>query len=174
MKPIPTQNEIVAAFARALVGVGVNATTASQMNAIIQAATLVRNELCRENVGASPGMGLAAWCRSDDTGLSAVYMAWVLNGGTLPVEPTTPLRADERPYPHDPSDLGRCVRMLRAAPNLRENLDRMREASPVWAALINRWAEFEILYDRVVESRQFRDFDDLHWRMKIAALEAAP
>ena len=174
MKPIPTQIEIVGAFAKALERLGVKTATASEMNAIIQAATLVRNELRRENVGASPAMGLAAWCRSDDTGLSSVYMAWVLNGGTLPVEPTTPLRADERPYPHDPSDLGRCVRMLRAAPALRKNLDRMREASPVWAALISRWAEFEILYDRAVESRQFRDADDLHWRMKIAALEAAP
>ena len=93
MKPIPTQIEIVGAFAKALERLGVKTATASEMNAIIQAATLVRNELRRENVGSTPAMGLAAWCRSDDTGLSSVYMAWVLNGGTLPVEPTTPLRA---------------------------------------------------------------------------------
>lgn len=152
MKPkkIPTKIEIIGAFSKALDKLGVKTATVSEMNAIIKAATLVHDELRRDKVGASASMGLAAWCRSDDTGLSSTYMAWVLSGRNLPAEPRTKLDAfwiRLRPHPLDVADFGRCYRLLRAAPELRERLDLMRQESPVWAALVDEWADIETLYD---------------------------
>lgn len=138
--------EIVGAFAKALVGLGVENVTVSELNAITDAATLVHTELRRTKVYATSGMGLAAWCRSDDTGLSSVYMAWVLNGRTLPAEPTTKLRVADAPHPCDAGDFGRCVRMLKAAPELRANLNAMRDTTPVWARLVDVWGPLEELY----------------------------
>lgn len=42
-------------------------------------------------------------------------------------------------YPHDPSDLMRCERLLRQCPELRAELHRMAELGPVWATLVADW-----------------------------------
>lgn len=50
---------------------------------------------------------------------------------------------DHESHPHDPDDLDRCLRLLALIPELRATLPAMREASPQWAALIDRWGEIE-------------------------------
>lgn len=114
-----------------------------QMNATIEAANLIVDELRKPVVKASSGMGLEAWWNSDDTGTSSKYLAGVLSdrrgrGGTCL----------EGNHPHDPSDLGRCLRMLDAAPELRENMPMMSDPihGPVWNALFAHWNELESLY----------------------------
>ena len=42
-------------------------------------------------------------------------------------------------HPHDPSDLRRCELLLDACPELAADFDRMRTASPEWAALVEVW-----------------------------------
>jgi hypothetical protein len=42
-------------------------------------------------------------------------------------------------YPHDGGDLGRCLQLLVAAPELRKLVPNMAELSPEWAALAARW-----------------------------------
>lgn len=49
-------------------------------------------------------------------------------------------------YPHDPADLGRCIRLLDIAPEYRERLSEMGHVSQVWAELVNHWEELESLY----------------------------
>lgn len=43
-------------------------------------------------------------------------------------------------YPHDPADFLRCSKLLLAVPEFKERLHEMSVVSPVWAALVNKWA----------------------------------
>ncbi len=46
-------------------------------------------------------------------------------------------------HPHDPDDLNRCLLFLEAVPEAREHMDLLRELSPIWAKLVDRWPEVE-------------------------------
>jgi len=46
-------------------------------------------------------------------------------------------------HPLDPDDLNRCLLFLDAVPEARGHLDKLRELSPIWAKLVDRWAEIE-------------------------------
>ncbi|MBS0918113.1 hypothetical protein [Providencia rettgeri] len=107
------------------------------MNAIIKAATLVCDEFKKPLVKASEGMGLAAWLASDDVGASSRYMASVLSGQ---------FSATNR-YPLDGADLGRCIRLLVAVPELASQLHEMKACSPQWSAVIDNWDKWKGLYE---------------------------
>lgn len=62
-------------------------------------------------------------------------------------------------HPLDPHDLGRCIRLLDAVPDLRQNLASMTEVSPYWAALITNWDELEKAY-RSTEEKVERSLSD--------------
>lgn len=53
-------------------------------------------------------------------------------------------------YPNDPADFGRCARLLKLVPSLREPaFKRLSEdGSPVWKALISRWDEIEATMEK--------------------------
>jgi hypothetical protein len=119
-----------------------------QYNAIIAAANAIVAEFARDHEPARPGSGLRAWLHSDDTGLSSLAMARRLAplaglGESVP-GPRFPDDRDARP--HDPADLGRCVRLLEAVPELRPHLPAMAGVSREWAALVGAWDELEALY----------------------------
>ena len=46
-------------------------------------------------------------------------------------------------HPHDPDDLGRCLRLLALIPEWRARLSEMAAESPSWAALVEYWDELE-------------------------------
>ena len=105
------------------------------LNAIVKAANDIIRECERVPVMATEGMGLQAWLRCDDTGLSSCYMASVLDG------------TFSRPYAHplDLDDFWRCSRLLQAVPEFRERLTRMSSRSPQWSRLAAQWTEIETL-----------------------------
>ncbi len=80
---------------------------------------------------------LIEWLQSGDTGLSSKYMAAVCAGAG----------AARNFYPSDPSDFGRCYRFLKAVPEARENLHKLKDSGAVWAAYVDRWDEMERLYE---------------------------
>ena len=104
-------------------------------NAIIKAANDIISECERVPVMATEGMGLSAWLRCDDTGMSSCFMASVLDG------------TFSRPYAHplDLDDFGRCSRLLKAVPEFRNRLTKMSLKSPQWSKLVERWTEIETL-----------------------------
>ncbi|MBO1916633.1 hypothetical protein J4727_18635 [Providencia rettgeri] len=63
-------------------------------------------------------MGLAAWLASDDVGASSKYMASVLSGHLCSTS-----------LPWDGADLGRCIRLLEAVPELASQLHEMKACS---------------------------------------------
>lgn len=71
---------------------------------------------------------LVAWWKDCDRGLSSQAIALRFTYGDGPSE-----------YPHDPSDFGRCERLMRAVPEIREWFPAMAQVSPRWARLVEQW-----------------------------------
>ena len=69
-----------------------------------------------------------AWLLSGDTGMSSKaifdFMRTGAKGGWTP---------------SDPSDLGRCLRLLERFPEWRARMPEMADCSPKWAAIIPHW-----------------------------------
>lgn len=77
-----------------------------------------------------------AWMAGGDTGLSSETIAlWIS-------QRLTPARWGAW-TPSDPADLGRCLRLLRSIPELRERFGEMSEASAAWAHMVTYWDEIE-------------------------------
>lgn len=77
-------------------------------------------------------------------------LEWSLSGDTGSSSKTM-LRAALRPIkggdiPHDPSDFGRCYRLLEAVPDLRLYFPKMVENCPRLTPYINEWDELSRLY----------------------------
>lgn len=49
-------------------------------------------------------------------------------------------------YPLDPSDLGRCLRLLIHFPQWQKRMGEMAVHGPVWEALVEHWRELEQLF----------------------------
>jgi len=114
-----------------------------QLNAVVDAANSIVKEFQRDLIPSKEGMGLHAWLRSDDTGLSSRAMATrmypTLCAG-VGVEVTSN-------HPHDPGDFGRCYRFLRAVKGARDLVPQMADVSPAWTKLAGNWTRLEALYE---------------------------
>ena len=117
-------------------------------NVVIEASNMIVDAYRQPITRATPGMGIEKWLASDDTGMSSLAMARRLCQEVGGHQPRIPLKrySDGCEHPSDPSDFGRCIRLLEAVPQLREHLPSMAGLSPVWAAYVARWDEMEKLY----------------------------
>jgi len=167
----PTQMELVAAWIKLLPDEP--PMPIRVVNAIVKAANLVVEEMSQPYRPATPGMGLLAWIRCDDAGQSSKYMLWKLSPSPLRYQCGRGDFSDPtyQTYPLDPSDFGRCVGLLDAAPELRDSLPKMAECEPVWAALVAAWSELESLYR---EESPSGNAPKLYARMKSIINETKP
>jgi len=121
---------------------GIKTLIPRHINAIIDGCNCIVDALAREEVHAAPNCGLAMWLASDDTGASSLFMARTL----APIlRLTAPYH--EYAYPYDPSDLWRCIGLLKSCPPLCEHLPEMAKTGPEWERLIGRWGELEALIE---------------------------
>lgn len=79
----------------------------------------------------------ARWAATADTGVSSLAILSMMTG----VQPTSRFC-----YPHDGSDLGRCIGLLNAVPEYRERLAEMKVVGPEWSALVDHWPELEAMH----------------------------
>lgn len=79
---------------------------------------------------------LIKWLLGEDTGISSKQIASVIAG----LEPR-----DKWHYPSDPSDLGRCLRLLELFPDF--DIWNMRDVNDEWWRLSNHWIELTDLYN---------------------------
>ncbi|HAM42116.1 MAG TPA: hypothetical protein DCP69_12515 [Candidatus Omnitrophica bacterium] len=49
--------------------------------------------------------------------------------------------------PYDPSDFGRCHRLLQLIPEWRANLGKVAEIFPGWKPMVDAWGELEDLWE---------------------------
>lgn len=108
--------------------------SARRQNAITDAANKIVDAFSTPDTKSSPNMGVYAWMQTDDVGQSSKFMAKIMSGGKY--------FPNARYYhPRDPSDFGRCIKLLEAEPSLKDNIDLMRKHSEVWDALISNWSD---------------------------------
>lgn len=76
------------------------------------------------------------WLFGNDTGLSSKTI-WCTMTGTPDPKPR---------WPYDPSDFGRCHRLLQRFPEWHGRIAEMEQHGPEWRALVEVWDELEALY----------------------------
>ena len=75
---------------------------------------------------------IITWLFDGDVGCSSKAMAGAMIGV-----------GDEMMTPSDPADLNRCLMLLEAVPEIRENMDKVAAISDQWKALVVHWEEIE-------------------------------
>jgi hypothetical protein len=83
------------------------------------------------------------WITSDDTGISSKAI-WAQMVGA----PHDPVWGAG--YPHDPSDFGRCYRLLERIPEWKGRMHEMAQYGPVWPGLIAAWDELTALWEEEI------------------------
>lgn len=83
------------------------------------------------------------WPRSRDTGTSSWTIYSVMRGMDSP----------DACYgvPQDPSDFGRCYRLLKLFPEWKPKLHEVATRFPEWTSLVREWSNLETLYEAIVE-----------------------
>jgi len=90
--------------------------------------------------GISQKPPLERWLAGTDTGTSSLTMVRAITGKSVLSDTRWPS------VPLDPSDFGRCVRLLEAVPELREGLHKVAEKHLEWTGLVAHWTELEALW----------------------------
>lgn len=96
------------------------------------------------------------WMLAGDTGISSETILHVMEG-TPP-----PMRVD---VPHDPSDFGRCHRLLEAFPTYRARLQEVAEKYPAWVGLVREWDALTEMYC-AARNTGAKSAPDLYERMR--------
>jgi len=81
------------------------------------------------------------WWAGGDAGISSKTILYYLTG----------IPCSSKDIPHDIADVGRCVRMLRKFPELRERLGEVTNHNKQWMPFIDCWKKLETLYDECVK-----------------------
>lgn len=84
--------------------------------------------------------GLLAWMLGGDTGVSSETIVRVAAG----IEPG---EDDNFDAPYDPSDFGRCYRLLRKFPELNKKLPLVAKKCKAFAPLVANWDELVALWE---------------------------
>ena len=79
------------------------------------------------------------WITGHDTGISSETI-WSVMMGCKPPAWNAP--------PQDPSDFGRCYRLLIEFPAWRSRLGEVAIRHPEWDALVRHWDELETLWEQ--------------------------
>lgn len=87
---------------------------------------------------------LGTWLISGDTGISSETMAGIALGGT----PSSTNWRGRGDAPYDPSDFGRCYRLVQSVPSIRDDFDRIAKAVPVFAGILREWDSLCAIYER--------------------------
>ena len=82
------------------------------------------------------------WRRNWDTGLSSITIWDFMMHGC----------ATKESIPYDPSDFGRCYRLLAKFPLWRQRLPEMGDAFPQWKPFVNAWPQMEALYEEELKN----------------------
>ena len=78
---------------------------------------------------------LVTWFAGRDTGSSSKHMAAVAAGAE-----------GDGSHPLDPDDLGRCIRLVEAVPEVRDAFPAIAASTPKWKAIIDHWDELVAIF----------------------------
>lgn len=79
------------------------------------------------------------WLKGGDTGVSSITIWYVMMGKRMP--------QDREPgVPHDPSDFGRCHRLLELFPAWRGRMSEVADEHYAWTGLVKEWDSLTEMY----------------------------
>lgn len=107
----------------------------------------------------------ADWIGSRWTGVSSATIWTVMTGIPSPYN-----RYD---IPYDPSDFGRCYKLLEMFPFWRSRLEEVSKRFPFWAPFVRDWDELTALYRQAIETKRSTSLE-LYERLKTLVAEASP
>ena len=87
------------------------------------------------------------WVLGDDTGISSKTI-WAVMMDAVRKNP----RSSDYDTPHDPSDFGRCYRLLQLFPDWRKRLHEVPAIFPKWGPLVREWDRLTAIYERDLDS----------------------
>ena len=99
------------------------------------------------------------WMLGSDTGSSSKTIWAVMMGTRI----TSVFGAS---VPLDPSDFGRCHRLLQHFPEWKERLDEVSERYPKWTPMVQKWDEMTALYNRDVETGKSTELYELMQKLR--------
>jgi hypothetical protein len=83
------------------------------------------------------------WLLNGETGVSSKTICAVMTGSV----------AHYNDVPHDPSDFGRCYKLLALFPEWRARLHEVAEKFPMWGPMVEAWDELTALYEEETKSK---------------------
>lgn len=91
------------------------------------------------------------WIISDDTGISSKTI-WAVMMDCVP---------EEYPWhkfdvPHDPSDFGRCYRLLQKFPEWKARLEEVAAQFTKWIPMVREWDALTALYEEEIQNESKR------------------
>jgi len=81
------------------------------------------------------------WLQGKDTGISSKTIFAVMTG-------TVDMGPFSGGIPYDPSDFGRCYRLLQHFPQWRARLPEVARRHPEWGPMVEAWDELTALYEQ--------------------------
>lgn len=110
------------------------------------------------------------WLQSGDTGTSSEAIFEVMTGKH------GKYAGSDDNWPHDVSDLGRCVRLLDRFPDWRGRMNEVIKRFPGWGPLVSIWPELEAVYQEEIKNNErgmarktYAMISSLHERCMLAA-----
>ena len=86
-------------------------------------------------------------------GMNEKILHWLLNGrvgcsSKVMAACFAGIECDEKSHPHDPDDLNRCLMFLDYVPEAKSQTHKLKELSPQWSRLVERWEDIESSFCR--------------------------
>jgi len=87
------------------------------------------------------------WLFGPDTGISSKTIMSVLSTGAARIGAEVSLGRWGADVPHDPSDFGRCYRLLQTFPQWRDRLNEVAAKFPKWEPMVREWDRMTSLWE---------------------------
>lgn len=100
------------------------------------------------------------WILGNDTGISSKTI-WAVMMRETDVD--VPFGFD---VPHDPSDFGRCYRLLNLFPEWKSRLNEMATAFPAWGPMVREWDKMTALYEKELPTGKAPELYELMHRLR--------
>ncbi len=93
------------------------------------------------------------WLKNGERGTSSETIFQYLSGRVI--------RNDNGCHPHDPDDFKRCYMLLKAIPEWKKDLYKLKELSNEWSNLVDNWDKLTEMFEEVIKTNKDNGMYDL-------------